>query len=47
MIAGFVYYLAQTGKDTPSDQDLSRGQAHAAEGADFGLSGLQEASEEV
>ncbi|HET9675946.1 MAG TPA: hypothetical protein VFP21_00410, partial [Solirubrobacterales bacterium] len=47
MIAAFVYYLTQTGKDTPSDQDLSRGRVHAASGADFGLSGLQDAPEEA
>jgi uncharacterized membrane-anchored protein len=47
MIAGFVYYLAQTGKDTPADQEQIAGRTPAPESAEFGLAGLQEAPEEA
>src|SRR4051794_5721334 len=46
VIAGFVYYLTKTGRDTPSDQDLSWGEAPADNG-EFGLVGLPEAAEEA
>jgi uncharacterized membrane-anchored protein len=47
MIAGFVYYLAQTGKDRPADQELTAGRAPTADPAEYGLAGLHGASEEA
>jgi len=46
-IAGFVCYLAQSRKDTPSDQDPSRERMPVAGSADIGLAGLREAPEEA
>ena len=46
VIAGFVYYLTQTGKDTPADQDPSWERV-PVESVELGLAGLPEAPEEA
>ena len=46
VIAGFVFYLTQTGKDTPADRDPSWGRV-PGDSVEPGLGGLAEAPEEA